>query len=79
MRVALARGCPALAPGALLNQNTRHAAGLESFFSIGDPDQPSAYWLSASPSRGSLEMEEQDFSARLAGTGGERDRQRAGA
>ena len=67
MRVALARGCPALTPGTLLNQTTGHAAGLESFFSIGDPEQPIGILAISQPSRGSLEMEEQDFLRALLG------------
>lgn len=66
-RVALSRGCPALPAGAVFNQDTAKAAGLEAFFSIGDPDSPIGVLAISPPARGTLEMEEQDFVRALLG------------
>src|SRR5580704_13348062 len=40
MRVAIARGSTGLTPGTPFDRDTARAAGLDLFFSIGDPDQP---------------------------------------
>ena len=66
-KVALARGCPALPAGASFNKEAAKTAGLEEFFSIGDPDNPIGVLAISAPARGKLEIDEQDFVRALVG------------
>lgn len=61
MRVALARGVPALVPGGVFTEEAAHQAGLEQLFPIGDLDQPIGILAIGKPMRGGLEAEEHDF------------------
>jgi sigma-B regulation protein RsbU (phosphoserine phosphatase) len=67
MRVAMARGSSAIALGAVFNQDAARAAGLELFYSIGDPALPIGVLAMSRPSRGILEIEEEDFLRALLG------------
>jgi len=67
MRVALARGLPALSKGALFTEEIGRAAKLEQFFPIGQPEQATGIMALGRPARGFLEPEEEDFIKALLG------------
>jgi sigma-B regulation protein RsbU (phosphoserine phosphatase) len=67
MRVAMARGSSAIAPGSLFDVDAARAAGLDLFFSIGDPSHPIGVLAMSRPPRGDLAMEEEDFLRALLG------------
>ncbi len=67
MRVALARGLPTLAKGALFTEELGRAAKLEQFFPISHADETIGMVAFGPPARGFLEAEEEDFVDALLG------------
>jgi sigma-B regulation protein RsbU (phosphoserine phosphatase) len=67
MRVAQARGLPALAQGDLFTEDLGRAVKLQHFFPIGQTDQPIGILALGRPARGFLEPEEEDFLKALLG------------
>lgn len=66
-RVAMARGSSGLTPGSVFDGDAARVAGLELFYSIGDPASPIGVLAISRPSRGNLEVEEEDFLRALLG------------
>jgi sigma-B regulation protein RsbU (phosphoserine phosphatase) len=67
MRIAMARGSAGLTPGDLFDQETARLAGLDLFFSMGDPEEPIGVLAMSRPPRGDLRVEEEDFLRALLG------------
>lgn len=67
MRVALARGLPALSKGELFNEQIGRAANLEQFFPVTQTNQVIGILALSRPVRGGLEPEEEDFVNALLG------------
>ncbi len=67
MRVALARGLPALSQGDLFTEEIGRTAKLRQFFPIGQADQTIGVLAIGRPARGSLEPDEEDFVKALLG------------
>lgn len=67
MRVALARGVPGLAKGAIFDEDIGRAAQLEGFFPIEQTDQTIGVLAIGRPARAVLEPEEEDFLKALLG------------
>jgi sigma-B regulation protein RsbU (phosphoserine phosphatase) len=66
-RIAMARGSSAILPGSVFDQENTRLAGLELFFSIGDPAEPIGVLAMSRPPRGALQIEEEDFLRALLG------------
>lgn len=67
LRVRLVRGCPTLPAGSILSEESGRAAGLESFYTIGEPDQPLGLLGLSASIRGALDPEEEEFVRALLG------------
>jgi sigma-B regulation protein RsbU (phosphoserine phosphatase) len=67
MRVALARGCRRLAPGAAFDEASARACGLGVFVPIGDRSAPVGLLALAPPPRGSTSPDEDAFLQALSG------------